>query len=144
MMDQKHIGAHNELLATVWLLKRGYEVFRNISQHGDIDLIALKDGKAIHLDVKAAQYTVDGYPGTVKIKPRQIEAGVKVLMVYPDGECAIDLAPEPSGQKGHRVCQECATDFKIWTKRQRFCSPKCRSVDWMRRKREKLGIRVVP
>ena len=40
-MDKKHKGAASELIATAWLLKQGYEVFRNVSQHGKIDLIAI-------------------------------------------------------------------------------------------------------
>jgi hypothetical protein len=28
-----------------WLLRQGYEVYRNVSQHGLIDMIAIKDSK---------------------------------------------------------------------------------------------------
>jgi hypothetical protein len=30
-----------------WLLRQGYEVYRNVSQHGLIDMIAIKDGKPL-------------------------------------------------------------------------------------------------
>ncbi len=39
-MEKKHKGAASELIATVWLLKKGYEVFRNVSSHGTVDIIA--------------------------------------------------------------------------------------------------------
>jgi len=48
----KHKGAHCELVATAWLLKEGYEVFRNVSQHGIIDVVAMKDGLLHKFDVK--------------------------------------------------------------------------------------------
>ena len=36
----KHTETHNELLAAAWLLRQGYEVFRNVSANGLIDLVA--------------------------------------------------------------------------------------------------------
>ena len=53
IMDKKHKGATSELIATVWLLKKGYEVFRNVSQHGAVDIIARdsETGKIIFIDV---------------------------------------------------------------------------------------------
>jgi len=55
-MDRKHKGALAELKATVWLLKQGYEVFRNVSQHGEVDLIALdpETKEILLIDVKTA------------------------------------------------------------------------------------------
>jgi hypothetical protein len=41
----KHKGARSELVACAWLLCQGYEVFRNVSQHGLMDIIAIKDGE---------------------------------------------------------------------------------------------------
>ena len=142
-LERKHAGAHNELLATVWLLKQGYEVFRNVSQHGHVDVIAIKDGGLALFDVKQTAFTVDGKPGRVSLKPEQIALGVKVINVFPDGTCSIDWAPEPPRANGYRICVECSAKFKFMTQRQRFCTSKCRSVDWVRRKREKLGIRAI-
>ncbi|HEY5411108.1 MAG TPA: hypothetical protein VIJ94_10325 [Caulobacteraceae bacterium] len=49
----KHKGAVSELLATAWLLDRGYEVFRNVSQHGPADLVGWRPGEPPELfDVK--------------------------------------------------------------------------------------------
>jgi hypothetical protein len=39
----KHRGAHSELTACAFLLSEGYEVYRNVSQHGYADLIAIKE-----------------------------------------------------------------------------------------------------
>lgn len=41
-MDKKHKGAAAELIASAWLLGQGYEVFRNISQHGKVDIVVKK------------------------------------------------------------------------------------------------------
>lgn len=39
-MHPKHKGALNELKAHARLLEQGFEVFANVSPHGDTDLIA--------------------------------------------------------------------------------------------------------
>ncbi len=58
-IEHKHKGACNELIATIWLLKQGYDVFRNVSQHGAIDIIAIRDGKVLYIDVTVAyRYSV--------------------------------------------------------------------------------------
>ena len=53
-MHRKHKGARNELAAIVWLMDMGYEVFRNVSPYGPVDLVAIKDGATLLLDVKTA------------------------------------------------------------------------------------------
>ena len=45
-------GAYAELSAAGELLRRGFWVFRNVSPHGPCDLIALKSGRAIRVEVK--------------------------------------------------------------------------------------------
>ena len=50
----KHKGAANELRAVLWLMKQGYEVFRNVSQHGAIDIIATRNDEILFLDVKSS------------------------------------------------------------------------------------------
>lgn len=60
MIERGNRGALNELLAATWLLKQGYDVFRNVSSHGDVDLIAIRDGGTLRLDVKGAVYRKDG------------------------------------------------------------------------------------
>jgi len=48
----KHIGARSELIACRWLLDRSYEVLRNVSAFGPVDLAAVKPGEVLLLDVK--------------------------------------------------------------------------------------------
>ena len=38
-MEKKHRGAWAELVACGWLLKEGYEVYRNVSPHGVCDIL---------------------------------------------------------------------------------------------------------
>jgi len=38
-VPRKHRGAASEMTAAIWLLECGYEVHRNVSQHGVADLI---------------------------------------------------------------------------------------------------------
>ena len=51
---EKHKGALSELRACAWLLDQGYEVFRNVSDHGLVDIVALKNGKTFYFDVKGS------------------------------------------------------------------------------------------
>jgi Holliday junction resolvase-like predicted endonuclease len=76
-LQRKHKGARSELVASAWLLNQGYEVFRNVSQHGLIDIIAVKDGKTLFLDVKSA-----GCNANVLLSTEQVAAGVLGLIVY--------------------------------------------------------------
>ena len=92
-MDKKHFGSRNELIACAWLLEQGYEVFRNVSAHGLVDIIAMKDGKTYHFDVKGGQ---------TKLSETQVAMGVKRLTVA-NGMCAID----DGGRGGARLCTIC-------------------------------------
>ena len=51
-LKAKHKGSHAELKAAAWLLEQGYEVFKNVSPHGEIDLIAIKGNEIRKIDVK--------------------------------------------------------------------------------------------
>jgi hypothetical protein len=79
----KHKGARSEFLAIAWLLGEGFEVFRNVSQHGNFDLIVAKDGVMIPIDVKSV---VDRHrDGQKPMTPAQIAAGIRPMYVWPDG-----------------------------------------------------------
>lgn len=67
-------GELSELIATTWFWDRGWEVFRNSSSTGPVDLIVLKDGELILIDVKTQS---TGYFRT----KRQKELGVCVFQV---------------------------------------------------------------
>jgi hypothetical protein len=120
-MDRKHLGSYNEMIATLWLMERGYEVFRNVSAHGLIDLVALKDGVFTKFDVKMAYSQVQ----PVKLTQAQMDAGVIGLKVYPDGSCEVG---ETLGKQAPISCKGCDTMFtrKYSDNRHVFCTSKCR------------------
>jgi len=77
---KKHKGARSEFLAIAWLLGEGYEVFRNVSQHGAADLVIIKDGTTMLVDVKSV--SDDKWQ---RLQGCGITPGVEVLDVWPDG-----------------------------------------------------------
>lgn len=60
---RKRLGSWGENLALEWLEKKGYQlVQRNIhSRFGEIDLLMLKDGQLIAVEVKTRRSTAFGY-----------------------------------------------------------------------------------
>lgn len=130
MIQDRHRGAHNELIATVWLLKAGYEVFRNVSQHGPIDIVAMKDGELLKFDVKASG-PIDR---VARLSEEQISLGVKLLRVYPDGECEIVNNPlPPFVGRFEKTCKRCGVDIIARNPRQVFCSGDCRTRHYLER-----------
>ena len=81
MTEHKHKGARSELIACAWLLEQGYEVYRNVSQHGKVDLIAIKNDKMVYVDVKTDRPNRSYYRRTVP------PPGLAYLLVSPNGEC---------------------------------------------------------
>lgn len=81
-MERKHKGAHSELVACAWLLRRGYEVFRNVSQHGRYDMIAIKGTKVAYIDVKTCHPDAKGHLRRTAPPP-----GIIYLLIGPDGRC---------------------------------------------------------
>ena len=73
----KHRGAITELRACSWLLAEGYEVFRNVSAFGPVDVVAIKDGVTRYIDVKSGIGDGSG-TGTAA-------DGVEVLYALADG-----------------------------------------------------------
>ena len=92
---QKHRGGWAEVVACAWLLEQGYDVFRNVSATGPIDVVAVKGRETLYIDVKLlAVYMKTSIVkfGDAKVsKPRltdmQVEAGIRALYVSPDGVC---------------------------------------------------------
>jgi hypothetical protein len=78
----KHRGAQTELLACTYLLGEGYDVFRNISAHGLVDIIACRGTELLRIDVKSG--------GSPKLKPAQERDGVVILHVDEHGVCEFD------------------------------------------------------
>jgi hypothetical protein len=122
----KHFGARNELIACTWLLQQGYEVFRNISQHGEVDIIAMREGETLYLDVKSSQ------TGTAnRLRASQIAAGVKRLNVSTDGQCTIaDDAVSLEQLLTPKHCLHCGALFKPSKERNVYCNKKCRMLAW--------------
>ena len=80
-IDRTERGTYCEVVACAWLLKNGYDVFRNVSPHGPIDLVAVKEGVSLFFDVKSA---TTGFPSKTL---EQHRLGVRILSVRPDGSC---------------------------------------------------------
>jgi hypothetical protein len=126
-MEQKHKGAHSELTACAWLLRQGYEVFRNVSQHGLIDIIAIKDGKTLLLDVKSGPSLA-----SVSVSPEQAASGVGILFVDNE-QCIIVDSPRVRGAWTERNCSYCEQAFMPQGQKgsiQKFCSDTCRSKSY--------------
>lgn len=81
MIDKKHKGALAELKVTSWLLEQGYEVFRNVSQHGVVDIISRNpiSGDIDLIDVKTKSYPyTDNFFRKTNRTP-----GVKIMSYQP-------------------------------------------------------------
>jgi len=118
----KHKGARSEFVAVAWLLSLGYEVFKNVSFHGDVDIIAWKDGTFEYFDIKTINNTTVRY----SLLPSQLNRNVKVLGVnLVDNSCRII---EPSLKFMETVCIECKQSFKGRTFKHKYCGPKCVNI----------------
>ncbi len=90
-IKNKHRGAISETYACSWLLEKGFEVFRNQSDVGKADIIALnpKNMKVHLFDVKSAR-KIMSIDGVIKIPlpkltKKQITIGVKRIVVCRGG-----------------------------------------------------------
>lgn len=110
-----HVGAISEQLACVWLSQRGFEVFRNVSAHGPVDIIALdpRTGDTLKFDVKTRRSTQGS-----KLTSEQQRLGVQLLYVEPDLHVVDDdparfattvarLRPEPTASLADRLSSAC-------------------------------------
>jgi len=86
-------GAINEHIATAWLMKHGYDVFRNSSPRGRADLVANKwDGSGwIPIDVKSEGFDLDGLSpmseGHRETVAKYEGDDLKYLVVMDNGNC---------------------------------------------------------
>ena len=120
-------GAICELTACAWLLKNGYEVFRNVSPTGKADLIALKDNQTILIDVTKAKkyYDKDGNLSFGKnvIKEKKCNKfNIKVLYVL-DDYCFFAKEYEPNKILN---CKQCNKEFINTSNKSKFCCKQCR------------------
>jgi hypothetical protein len=95
--DWTYKGAHSELIACAWLLEQGYDVFRNISPYGMMDIIAIKGDEVLKIDVKSRSI---GSRKKGHLTTQQRAAGVVPLYVYPDGRCSFNVICGAHGGHG--------------------------------------------
>lgn len=89
-LKSKHKGSRSEMLASCWLLEHGWEVFRNVSDRGEIDLIGFDGENVVFFDVKtvSVNYSCSGNALTQK----QHKLGVLPIYVTHDGICSLDIS----------------------------------------------------
>jgi len=103
-------GACSELVAASDLLLKGYEVFRACSPCSCCDLIALKDGEQIQVEVKTGHYTSAGklsYP-----QPRHLY-GYDLLAIV-----VFDPNIEIIYQTHENASEEIRYQVKAWNKKE--------------------------
>lgn len=71
-----NVGAAHELVVCVDLLRHGWTVFRNVSPVGCADLVAVRDGKIIMVEVTTARRTAGG---SLSFSPRSTRHRYDVL-----------------------------------------------------------------
>jgi hypothetical protein len=121
MVKGKHKGACSELVACAWLLEQGYEVFRNVSSHGLVDLIALKENIVTFFDVKTWDSLKTRHPPRLSVAQKQL--GVKLLAVKASGDCEID----PELHMIQKNCAYCGALFETGYPTKIHCSSSCRA-----------------
>ena len=129
MIKHKHKGARNELAAVCWLLDQGYEVFRNVSQHGAIDIIAIRGIEILSIDVKA-------YNARPSVE--QLEREVQWLIPTEGGFEMVAPMTKPHFGK----CANCSSDLPFGGRNKRFCSRSCkneRNNRLYREEKERVG-----
>ena len=62
------VGAISELAVSIDLLTKGYEVFRALSPSCSCDLLAMKDGEIVRVEVRSGWRNVDGEFGCAEPK----------------------------------------------------------------------------
>ena len=94
-MDRMHRGALSEFIDIQYLLERGYDVFRNVSQHGMADIVAIdfSVGHIFPIDVKTAHHSDNGIElPKRKLTPEQVQSGVSLMQVTHFGGVSWDHA----------------------------------------------------
>ena len=131
-MIQKHKGAASELLALIWLLKQDYEVYRNVSQHGICDMIAVKGEELIKIDVKSCGYLPLGKTACAGPTIKQTENNIKILSVDLKNEVIKGWFEEKPLLE--IICEICCEPFKTTKVNQRFCKKQCKINGYQKRK----------
>ena len=94
-------GDYVEHLAICWLYEQGYEVFRNCSCVGDVDMIATKGSSVVKIDVKTLcvtyHYGKPYWQHYCSKTPSQKEQNVRFLLFHPENKTFVfsDSCVEP-------------------------------------------------
>lgn len=119
-IDRKHMGAYGELVACAWLLSRGYEVYRNVSAHGRIDVVAMKGGEILKLNIRTMN---SGHQG--KLPESDIKNGILPLFVDKQGNCFIEFKPKILYTGEKRNCASCNKEFIAYRSNKTYCNHVC-------------------
>ncbi len=128
MMHQKHKGAASEVIALLWLLNEGYEVYRNVSAFGICDLVAIKGEEILKIDVKTGCIRKNNkkqrfYSAGHTLE--QLQNNVKILMVDLQKEQVHGWLEPRSIESLSYICI-CGKVGKKVLPYQKFCSYQCR------------------
>ena len=103
--DNKHIkGDQAELIAQEFFVKKGFYVFKNISQHGPVDMAVMDpDGNILLLDIKALSLrSKNAWKVNRTPTDEQCRLGVQLLFVdLVTGKVMDDLPPKKKYKKNN-------------------------------------------
>ena len=111
--NKKHIkGDQAELIAQEYFIRKGFYVFKNISQHGPADMVVLdKDGYTILVDIKAISLrSKNGWKVNRVPSKEQEKLGVHLCYVNLDTREVLDKMPTKQNHKNNIV------DIREWKK----------------------------
>ena len=81
-------GTSAEHSAISWLLKKGYQVFKNVHFAGFIDIVIFNGKKLIGIDIKSESFRKkDKTLINRKLTRKQDKYGIELLFVKQDGDC---------------------------------------------------------
>ena len=112
--NKKHIQRdQGELIAQEFYIKKGFYVFKNISQHGPADMVVLdKDGYTILIDVKAVSLRAkNGFKVNRAPSKEQHELGIEIMYVNLDTREVLDHMPRKGKYKKNNI-----VDIREWKK----------------------------
>jgi len=127
-MNTSKKGAVAEYVASNWLLTQGYEVFKNITPSGKIDIIAVKSNEMHLIDVALCLKSKGKDKYSDNKKRAAVEGahlGIKILCVLDTGECV--WREELFKQKPSIECDECKSLFTP-IRNELTCSDSCREI----------------
>ena len=149
-IDSSSLGASSEMIACAFLLKNGYQVFRNVSASGSIDIMAKKKGIVRSFDVKTMTKNISSKSTNrviYKKTKKQREEMVEILTVDINGNCHFEsdvrrifseirkrkrsISVVTMRQKTQypiiKTCGFCHKEFTISAphRLRKYCTPKC-------------------